>query len=96
MHVVEPLAATIGIQCGLYKRGGHISGFPPYCNTVRTKVSGCYREGGCSSGVVIKKGLIHYIYTLMWHILFLVKINANAIADYKSTSFYIIIHLDKV
>ena len=61
MHVVEPLAATIGIQCGLYKRGGHISGFPPYCNTVRTKVSGCYREGGCSSGVVIEKGSIHYI-----------------------------------
>ena len=61
IHVVEPLAVTIGIRCGLYKRGGHISGFPPYCNTVRTKVSGCYREGGCSSGVVIKKGSIHYI-----------------------------------
>ena len=64
IHVVEPLAATIGIQFGFYKRGDHISGFPRCYNTVGTKVSGFYREDDWS-GVAIKWGSIQY----MWHII---------------------------
>ena len=55
--VEPPIVATIGT-----KDFGHytIEGWPQIrglisTNTVGTKVSGHYREGGCSSGVAIKR-----------------------------------------